>query len=80
VALLQARAKEIGEQAVKAPPAPHLVQGHEEQVRLLDQLQHRLAVSAARDFVAQWTRESLQHGCLQQELADVQVGARVPLP
>ena len=34
VAFLQACAEEMGEQVVEAPPAPHLVQGHEERVRL----------------------------------------------
>ena len=51
--LLQAGAEQVGEQVVVAPPAAHVVQRHQEQVGPLDLLQHRLAVGAAGDGVAQ---------------------------
>ena len=46
--LLQAGAEQVGEQVVIAPPAAHLIQRHQEQVRPLHLLQHRLAIGAGR--------------------------------
>ena len=66
--LLQARAQEVGKQMVVAPPAPHLVHRHKEQVRSLDLLQHLLAVAAACDGVAERPRQPLQDRRLQQEV------------
>jgi hypothetical protein len=54
--LLQAGAEQVGEQVVKAPPAPHLVQRHQEQVGPLHLLQHRLAVGPRGDRIAQGSR------------------------
>ena len=50
---LQAGAEQVGEQVVVAPPAAHLIQRHQEQVRPLHLLQHRLAIGPAGDCVAQ---------------------------
>ena len=65
--LLQAGAEQIGEQMVVAPPAAHLIQRHQEQARLLDVVQHRLATGPAGDRITQLPRQPLQHRGLQQE-------------
>ena len=54
--LPQPGAEQVGEQVVVAPPAAHLIQRHQEQVRLLHLLQHHLATGAAGDRVAQPAR------------------------
>ena len=69
--LLQAGAKQIGEQVVVAPPAAHLIQRHQEQAGLLYLLQQRLATGPAGDGIAQLTAQPIQHRCLQQEGADL---------
>ena len=51
--LLQAGAEQVGEQVVVAPPAAHLIQRHQEQVRPLHLLQHHLATGAAGDRITQ---------------------------
>jgi len=65
----EADAEQVGEQVVVAPPAAHLIQRQQEQVRPLDALQQLLAVGAAGDCVAQRPTQPLQHRGLQQELA-----------
>ena len=65
---LEADAEEIREQLVVAPPAAHVVQRFEEQVGLLDRLQHRLAVRAPGDCVTERAGVALQDGRLEQEL------------
>ena len=67
--LLQAGTEQIGEQVMVAPPAPHFIQRHQEQIRPLELLQHRLAVGAASDRIAQPARQPLQHRGFQQEPA-----------
>jgi hypothetical protein len=44
---LQASAQQVGEQAVVAPPAAHLIQRHQEQACPLCLSQHRLAAGPA---------------------------------
>ncbi len=78
--LLQAGAEQVGEQVVVAPPAAHLVQRQQEQAGPLDRLQHRLAIGAAGDGVAQLSRQPLQHRCLQQEPAHLVLLAVQHLP
>ena len=65
--LLQAGAEQVGEQAVVAPPAAHLIERQQEQAGLLHLLQQGLAARAAGDRVAQPAAEPLQHRGLQQE-------------
>ena len=67
--LLEAGAEQVGEQMVVAPPAAHLIQRHQEQVRPLHPLQHDLAVGPAGDRVAQPATQPFQHRGLQQESA-----------
>ena len=67
--LLQPGAQQVGEQVVVAPPAAHLIQRHQEQVRPLHPLQHHLATGTASDRITQPAAEALQHRGLQQELA-----------
>ncbi|HXZ71884.1 MAG TPA: hypothetical protein VEH31_13605 [Streptosporangiaceae bacterium] len=67
--LLQPGAQQVGEQVVVAPPAAHLIQRHQEQVRPFHLLQHRLATGAAGDRITQPARQPVQHRGLQQELA-----------
>ena len=67
--LPQARAQQVGEQVVIAPPAAYLIQRHQEQARALHLLQHCLTVGTAGDRIAQLARQPLQHRGLQQELA-----------
>jgi hypothetical protein len=50
---LQEGAEQVGEQVVVAPPAAHLIQRHQEQPRLFDLLQQRLAARPAGDRVTQ---------------------------
>jgi hypothetical protein len=61
----QADTQQVGEQVVVAPPAPHLVQRHQEQVGPLDPLQQPLAVGPPRHRVTQGTAQPLQHRGLQ---------------
>jgi hypothetical protein len=70
VLLGQAGARQVGEQLVKAPPAPYLVQWLKEQVGPLRLLQQLLAVGPAGDRVAQRPAQPLQHRGLQQEPAE----------
>jgi hypothetical protein len=72
----KAGAKQVREQVVVAPPAAHLVQRDQEQVRPLHPLQHRLAVGPARDRLAQLRRQPIQHRRLQQEPAQL---SRLPV-
>jgi hypothetical protein len=65
--LFKTDAQQVGEQVVVAPPAAHLVERDQEQVGPLDRLQHRLAVAATGDGVAQFPRQSIEHRRLQQE-------------
>ena len=65
--LLQTGAKQIGEQVVVAPPAAHLVERHEKQIRPLDRLEHLLAVATAGDGVAERPRQPLQDRRLQEK-------------
>ena len=67
--LLQPGAEQIGEQMVVTPPAAHLIQRHQEQARLLDVVQHRLATGPAGNRITQVPRQPLQHRGLQQERA-----------
>ena len=57
--LQEARTEQAGEQLVVAPPGAHLIQWHQEQAGPLDRLQHRLAVGAAGDRIAQRTAQPL---------------------
>ena len=65
--LLQAGAKQVGEQAVVTPPAAHLVERQQEQAGLLHLLEQGLAARAAGDGVAQPAAEPFQHRRLEQE-------------
>jgi hypothetical protein len=65
--LLQADAEQVGEQVMVAPPAPHLVQRHQEQASALGLLQQLLTVGPAGDRGTQRPRQALQDRGLQQE-------------
>jgi hypothetical protein len=65
--LLQARAEQVGEQVVIAPPTAHLIQRYQEQVRPLHSLQHRLAAGPAGDRITQPAGQPFQHRGFQQE-------------
>jgi hypothetical protein len=69
--LPEAGLEQVGEQLVVAPPAPHLIQGDQEQVCPLHLFQQLLAVATATDGVAQRPRQPLQHRGLQQEPEDL---------
>ena len=64
---LQPRAEQIGEQVMVAPPAAHLIQRHQEQVRPLHLLQHPLAAVPAGDRITQPAGQAVQHRGFQQE-------------
>jgi hypothetical protein len=64
---VQPRPQQVGEQVMVAPPATHLIQQHQEQIRPLDLLQPPLAVAAAGDHVAKRTAQPRQHRGLQQK-------------
>ena len=65
--LLQAGAQQVGEQVVVAPPAAHIIQRHQEQVRPLRLLQHRLAAVPAGDRITQPAGQAFQQRGFQQE-------------
>ena len=71
--LLQAGAKQVGEQVVIAPPVARLIQRDHEQARPFGPLEQRLAALAAGDGVAQRAAEPVQHRGLQQERAQLLV-------
>jgi hypothetical protein len=52
-------AQEIGEHSVIAKPLSSFVKWHQEQILSLQKLQHFLAASGPRDFVAQRTAEAI---------------------
>jgi hypothetical protein len=68
---LQPGAKQVSEQLVVAPPAPHLVQGDQEQVGPLDLLQQCLAVAAAGGGIRQRPADPVKDRGLQQEPAQL---------
>ncbi|MNX69762.1 hypothetical protein D3C86_1009930 [compost metagenome] len=61
--------KEIGEKRVIAEPLALIVRGDDEQVAALQIFDHRFAVAAIADGIAQGRTELFQHAGLQQELA-----------
>ena len=65
--LLQAGAEQVGEQVVVAPPAAHLIQRYQEQIRPLHLLQHRLAAVPAGDRITQPAGQAFQQRRFQQE-------------
>ncbi len=67
----QLGAEQVGEEVVISPPSAHLVQRDEEQPGPLDPLQHLLAVGPSGESVTQRARQPVEHGRLQQEVADV---------
>ncbi|MCY1423217.1 hypothetical protein D3C76_358250 [compost metagenome] len=73
--LRQRMLEELGEQVVIAKPQSFFIRGDNEQVGTLQGLDHRLAVAAVTDGIAQGGAKLWQHTGLQQELA---VGLGLP--
>ena len=67
--LAQVAAEHVGEQVVVAVPLPAVVQAYDEQVRAVQQLQHRPPVARTGDRIAQGSAEPVQDRGLQQEAA-----------
>jgi hypothetical protein len=67
--VLQPGPEQVGEQLVITPPAPHLIEGHQEQARPLHLLQQGLAAAPAGYRIAERAAEAIKHGGLQQEVA-----------
>jgi hypothetical protein len=63
--------KRLGEEMVIAVPAAFLIERYHEQAGPLDPFQHRLAARTAGHRVAQFAAQPVEHGRLEQEVADV---------
>ena len=67
----QAGVQDVTEKVVIAVPGTLSVERDHEQVAALEVLEHPGAVGVAGDGVTQWSGESLEHGCAEQEVADL---------
>ena len=69
--LLQPLAQGFGEQAVVAIPLSLLVEGHQEQVGPLQEVEHGLAPILLPHGITEWRAQSIQDAGLQQEILDI---------
>ena len=63
----QSRLQHLGEQVVVPIPMTVVIEGHEEQIGPVERLQHRSAVTASRDGIAEWRIHAAENRGAQQE-------------
>src|SRR2546423_12024983 len=68
--LLQALAQGLGKQVMVAIPLPFVIEGDQEQVGTLQEVELCLAVTRCTNRIAQRSAQSIQNAGLQQEVLD----------